>query len=144
MATQAPPPTPPMSDDHVHALAVAFQLKQADETTAAEARRAFLSFWESGAIHHFEVEETVVLPAYARHGAVDHPAIVKMLTEHVDLRRRAADTQADETPPLADLHELGERFEAHVWLEERSVIPLVMRTLPQDELAQLQAAVEAA
>ena len=133
-----------MSDDHVHALAVAEQLKQADETTAADARRAFLNFWARGAIHHFEVEETVVLPAYARHGAVDHPDVVRMLTEHIDLRRRAADILADETPSLADLHELGERFEAHVWLEERSVIPLVMRTLPQDELRELQAAVEAA
>ena len=133
-----------MSDDHVHALAVAEQLKQADEVTAADARRAFLDFWKSGAIHHFEVEETVVLPAYARHGAVDHPAVVKMLTEHIDLRRRAADIQADERPRLADLHELGKRFEAHVWLEEHDVIPLVMRTLSTDELVQLQAAVEAA
>jgi hypothetical protein len=85
-----------------------------------------------------------VLPFWARHGAVDHPAIVQMLTEHIDLRRRAADVAADEAPPLADLHELGERFERHVWLEERTVIPLVFATLPDDELLQLQVAVEAA
>ena len=133
-----------MSDDHVHALAVAEKLKQADEASAAAARIAFLEFWEHGAQHHFQVEETVVLPAWARRGAVDHPAIVQMLTEHIDLRRRAADVAADERPPLADLHELGQRFERHVWLEERRVIPLVFGTLPEDELLQLQAAVEAA
>jgi hypothetical protein len=133
-----------MSEDHVHALAVAEKLKPADEASAAAARSAFLEFWEQGAKHHFEVEETVVLPAWARHGAVDHPAIVQMVTEHIDLRRRAADVAADEKPPLADLHELGERFERPVWLEEETVIPLVFDTLPQDELPQLQAAVEAA
>jgi hypothetical protein len=85
-----------------------------------------------------------VLLAWARHGAVDHPAIVQMLTEHVDLRRRAADIAADERLPLADLHELGHRFERHVWLEERTVIPLVFDALPEDELLELQAAVEAA
>jgi hypothetical protein len=79
-----------MSDDHAHALAVAEKLKQADETSAAAARSAFLEFWEQGCKHHFQVEETVVLPAWARHGAVDPPAIVQMLTEHIDLRRRAA------------------------------------------------------
>ena len=50
-----------MSDDHVHALAVAEKLKQADEASAAAARIAFLEFWEHGAQHHFQVEETVVL-----------------------------------------------------------------------------------
>jgi hemerythrin-like domain-containing protein len=133
-----------MSDDHAHALAVAQKLKQAGETSAAAARSAFLEFWEQGGKHHFQVEETVVLPAWARHGAVDHQAIVQMLTEHIDLRRRAADVAADEEPPLADLHELGERFERHVWLEERAVIPLVFHTLPGEELLELQAAVEAA
>ena len=49
-----------------------------------------------------------------------------------------------ERPPLADLHELGKRFERHVWLEERTVIPLVFDTLPEDELLQLQGVVEAA
>ena len=133
-----------MSDAHVHALQVADQLKQADESSAAEARSAFLGFWKDGATRHFQIEETVVLPAYASHGAVDHPAVVKMLTEHVDLRCRAADIAADAAPPLADLHELGRRFEAHVWLEEQTVIPLIIRTLPPDELRELQAAVEAA
>jgi hypothetical protein len=92
-----------MSDDH--AMAVAEKLKQADETSAAAAPGAFLEFWEEGGKHHFQVEETVVLPAWARHGAVDHPAIVQMPTEQIDLRRRAADVAADDEPPLADLHE---------------------------------------
>jgi hypothetical protein len=131
-----------MSDDH--AMAVAEKLKQADETSAAAAPGAFLEFWEEGGKHHFQVEETVVLPAWARHGAVDHPAIVQMPTEQIDLRRRAADVAADEEPPLADLHELGERFERHVWLEERTVIPLVFHPLPGEKLLELQAAVEAA
>ena len=133
-----------MSDAHVHALQVADQLKQADKSSADKARSAFLGFWEDGAIRHFQIEETIVLPAYARHGAVDHPAVVKMLTEHIDLRRRAAGIATDVAPSLADLHELGERFEAHVWLEERTVIPLIQRTLPPDELLELQAAIQTA
>jgi hypothetical protein len=49
----------------------------------------FLAFFEREGGRQFRAEEELLLPAYARHGGCDRPEIVRVLTEHVDLRRRA-------------------------------------------------------
>jgi hypothetical protein len=88
----------PLSRQHHQGLFIALTLKRADPESAVEARRAFMEFWESDGREHFRIEEEVLLPAYARHGAHDHPAVVKVLTDHVDLRRRAGDLAATNVP----------------------------------------------
>ena len=45
-------------------------------------------------MRHFRAEEELLLPALGRHGEVDQPEIVRVLTEHVDLRRRAQELEA--------------------------------------------------
>jgi hemerythrin-like domain-containing protein len=131
-----------LSRDHHRGLFAAMKLKRADEETAAAAARdTFLEFWEGGGRHHFHVEEEVLLPAWARHGAADHPAVVQVLVEHVDLRRRSADVAATGSPPLGDLHELGERLERHIRHEERVLFPLIEQALSPDELVELAVAI---
>jgi hemerythrin-like domain-containing protein len=122
----------PLSRDHHHGLFAALKLKRG----AADAREAFLAFWEQEGSHHFAVEEELLLPAFARHASPDHAAIVRVLVEHVDLRRRAQDLARDAT----DLHELGTRLEAHIRHEENVLFPLIEQTLPDDDLAALGAA----
>jgi hypothetical protein len=63
----------PLSRQHHQGLFAALKLKRADAAGAAEARAAFVEFWEREGREHFRVEEEVLLPAYARHGAHDHP-----------------------------------------------------------------------
>lgn len=128
-----------LSRDHHQALFVAQRLTRATDGTAAEARAAFQAFWERER-DHFRLEEELLLPALARHVPADHEAIVRVLTEHVDLRRRAADTGDD---PAA-LRELGERFREHVRHEERTLFGLVEATLPAAELAEVGAALAGA
>jgi iron-sulfur cluster repair protein YtfE (RIC family) len=82
----------------------------------------------------------VLLPAYARHGAHDHPAVVRVLTDHVDLRRRAGDLAATESPEPETLHHLGERLEGHIRHEERVLFPLIEEALPDDELTRVMRA----
>jgi iron-sulfur cluster repair protein YtfE (RIC family) len=125
----------PLSRQHHQGLFVALRLKRAEPATAVAARRAFLDFWESEGREHFRIEEDLLLPAYARHGAHDHPAVVKVLTDHVDLRRRAADVAATESVDPELLHQLGERLERHIRHEERVLFPLIEEALPDDELA---------
>jgi iron-sulfur cluster repair protein YtfE (RIC family) len=132
----------PLSRDHHQGLFVALQLKRAKPETAARARQAFLSFFEREGARHFRTEEEVLLPAYARRGEPDQPAVVRVLVEHVDLRRRAQDLATSPEPDPAELHELGERLESHIRHAERVLFPMIEAALPMEELEQLATAVQ--
>jgi hemerythrin-like domain-containing protein len=110
----------------------------------ADARRAFLQFWHSEGEQHFRVEEEVLLPAYTRHRPPDETAVARILTEHVDLRRRAAELEACESPPITHVHELGERLAQHIRYEERVLFPAIEAALSDAELSELVRALEGA
>ena len=131
----------PLSRDHHHGLFAALKLTRATPADAAAARAAFLVFWQDEGRHHFAVEEEVLLPGFARHVAPDHHAIVRVLVEHVDLRRRAQALADTDAPALADLHELGARLRTHIRHEEDVLFPLIEASLPHDELVALGAAI---
>ena len=130
-------PLAPLSRQHHQGLAVALKLKRADASTAGTARAAFLDFWAAEGRGHFRLEEEILLPAYARHGEADHPAVVRVLVEHVDLRRRGQDLEVANEPVPEFLHDLGERLERHIRHEERVLFPLIEAALPEAELAQV-------
>jgi iron-sulfur cluster repair protein YtfE (RIC family) len=137
------PELTPLSHDHHHGLFAAMKLKRATGDTAADARDGFLAYWHSEGRTHFAIEEDLLLPAFARHAPADHEAIVRVLVEHVDLRRRGQDVETA-AATLEDLHELGGRLQAHIRHEENILFPLIESTLPHDELAALGAAIAAA
>ena len=80
------------------------------------------------------------LPAFARHGPADHEAVIRVLTEHVDLRRRAQDLAAGDER-VESLHELGTRLHAHIRPEENVLFGLIEHRLPDDELIALGEAI---
>jgi len=125
----------PLSQDHHRALVSAQRLRRATAQTAAEAARAFREHWETGERVHFRVEEEVLLPAFAAHADPGHPVVVRVLLDHVAIRRDVDRLAAG--VPLELLHDLGARLAAHVDLEERELFPLVEATLPEDALAAL-------
>jgi len=133
-----------LSRDHHHGLVVAQRLRRATPATADAAREAFLVFWADEGQGHFRAEEDLLLPALARHQPPTHDAIVRVLTDHVDVRRRAADLAADPAPTCDDLRELGDRLHAHIRHEERVLFPLIEAALATEELAALAMALEAA
>ena len=133
-----------LSRDHHHGLFVAQGLRRATTPDAAEARSAFLDFWRAEGNRHFQIEEDVLLPGFARRGPADHAAVVQVLVEHVDLRRRAQDLAGPGELPLEALHELGARLAGHIRHEEIVLFPLIERTLPERELADLGEAIAAA
>ena len=108
---------------HHQGLFVALRLRRATSASAADARRAIVEFWQTDGRQHFRVEDDLLLPAYARHRPADEPAVVRVLIEHVDLRRRAAELEAGGSPSLTDVHELGDRIEQHIRHEERVLFP---------------------
>jgi hemerythrin-like domain-containing protein len=132
----------PLSRDHHQGLFAALKLRRASTEDRDQARATFLAFWEDGR-RHFAIEEELLLPALARHVPCDHDAIVRVLTEHVDLRRRAQDVAAGEER-LEALNELGARLQAHIRHEEDVLFGLIEEALEPDELAALGAAIERA
>jgi hemerythrin-like domain-containing protein len=131
-----------LSRDHHHGLVVAQRLSRATDETADEARAAFLDFWRAEGRAHFRAEEEILLPSFARYGSATDDAVIRALTEHVDLRRRAADLAGDPATPLQVLHLLGKRLSGHIRHEERTLFPLIETTLPAEALAELAAALE--
>lgn len=129
-----------LSHQHHQGLFAALQLKRARHENAAQARTVFLEFFEREGARHFRAEEELLLPAFARHIEFDQPEIVRVLTEHVDLRRRALDLGANADPEPTELRELGERLESHIRFEERVLFPMIEKALPVDELERLGAA----
>ena len=126
-----------LSHQHHQGLFAALKLKRAQRATALEARTAFLDFFEREGASHFRAEEDLLLPAFARHTQPDDPLIIRVLTDHVDLRRRALDLEVDTDPAPAALHELGERLESHIRFEERILFPKLEQTLPVEQLERL-------
>lgn len=129
-----------LSHQHHQGLFAALQLKRARQDSAAEARSVFLNFFDREGAPHFRAEEELLLPAFARHSEPDQPEIVRVLTEHIDLRSRALDLEASPNPDPAELRELGERLESHIRFEERVLFPMIEEALPVDELERLGAA----
>lgn len=127
----------PLSHQHHQGLYVALKLRRADRAMAREARDAFLEFWNREGREHFRLEEEALLPAFARHAEHDHPAVVQVLVEHVDLRRRGADVADASEPDPEVLRDLGERLERHIRHEERVLFPLIEQAVPVEELERL-------
>ena len=125
----------PLSRDHHHALVIAQRLRRATAETATETAGAFLSHWDAEEKLHFRLEEELLLPAYAAHGECDHPAITRMLLDHMLIRRDAVRLAG--MPSLELLHDLGARLADHVQLEEHEVFPLIEATIPEPDLQVL-------
>lgn len=127
----------PLSREHHQALALALRLRRCSADDVAGLRGDAAAFWETEARAHFRAEEEELLPAAAPHVPPDDPDVVRVLVEHVRLRRafqRAGDADADA------LRALGALLHDHVRHEERVLFPRIEAALPADELAALGAA----
>ena len=126
-----------LSRDHHLALVVAQKLERATVDTAPMARQAFLSYWAGEGRHHLRSEDEVLLPASARYIDARDERVVRVLVDHVDLRRRAADLETGTDLPLHQIRALGELLRSHVRHEERVLFPLIEQAVPEPELAAL-------
>jgi iron-sulfur cluster repair protein YtfE (RIC family) len=124
-----------LSHDHHQVLVIAQQLRRATAESTSELAGVFQAAWESEEKQHFRLEEELLLPAYATHGDPAHPVVMRMLQDHMVIRREA-DRLARE-PSLELLHDLGNRLAEHVHLEERELFPLIETTIPESELRAL-------
>jgi hypothetical protein len=120
------------------------RLRRATAANLSDARAAFLAFWDRAGLHHFRVEEEVLLPAFARWGDAYDPLVARTVRDHVEIRADVAALRTARQPSIAALHGLDERLAEHVRMEERELFPMIERTVPAAELATLADQVEQA
>jgi len=132
-----------LSRDHHQALFQAMRLKRATEDTAGDVLGDFLDFWFSVGHLHFRAEEEVLLPAYSAYADASREEVVRVLVDHIEIRRAAHELGAlTDDPEPERLKALGERLDAHVRHEERVLFPLIEDALPDDELVRVARGVE--
>jgi hemerythrin-like domain-containing protein len=128
-----------LSSDHHHGLVQARRLVNAT-TGSVSVAQDFLTFFREETNRHFREEEEVLLPAFARYGDVNDPALIKVLVEHVLLRTLVSDLiqqVGNGSPAMETMHELGAMLQLHIRFEENVLFPLIERTMPDDALHRL-------
>lgn len=133
-----------LSRDHHQALFVASRLTRAEADGAAAVRERFLDYWNPDGRRHFQLEEELLLPAYAAYGDARHPLVLRVLGDHVAIRAQAARVAKRPQSTLPELHALGTALQQHVRLEERELFPMIENAMPADELLELAQTLERA
>jgi len=133
-----------LSRDHHRALEAALKLRRATNADSQQVTADFLAFWRDHGALHFRVEEDVMLPGAAHRIAPTDPAVVRVLTDHVEIRRRALDLEAGGSVDAETLNALGETLSAHVRHEERVLFPMIEEALSDEELARLAQGIDEA
>lgn len=146
-----------LSSDHQQGLVHARRLVKAatgvmegaagSTATAAETAQAFLAFWAEHTNHHFREEEEVLLPVFARYGDPSVPPVVRMLVEHVQIRKLVGDlarqmADAGITSPDT-MRALGTLLRDHIRHEEDVLFPLIEGAVPSEILLELPQAFSA-
>lgn len=131
----------PLSREHLTALLVAKELREADDLD--EATQVFLGFWQDDGQRHFRVEEEVLLPTWAAHAEFDRSGVSRMLDEHLAIRREALLLGSGKLS-LEEVRKLGVLLHDHVRFEERRLFPIVEDALDDENLGLLAEAIEAA
>ena len=126
-----------LSREHHVALELALRLQRATAADAETVTEATLDFLRREGREHFRLEEELLLPAFARHAGADDADIVRVLVEHVDIRRRIADLETSGRVDVAALNALGKSLRGHVRHEERTLFRRIEEALEPEELATL-------
>ena len=131
----------PLSHDHHQALFVALKLKR-DGDAAAVA--GFLEFFDGEGERHFQIEESILLPAWIEGDeAADADLARRVLAEHLQLRTMVVRLREGRAKD-SDARELGEALEGHVRFEERELFPLIEAGLEPAAISELGRRIAAA
>jgi hemerythrin-like domain-containing protein len=147
-----------LSSDHHQGLVQARRLVQAAEGTSSrsaeeddvarltQVARGFLAFWSDHTTGHFREEEEVLLPAFARYGDPYLEPVVRVLVEHIKIRRLVDDLQdqvEQDAPSVETMRAIGEMLREHIRHEENTLFPLIESVMPEEALSELPARIAA-
>ena len=106
----------------------------------------FILFWAEHTRPHFREEEEVLLPAFAGYGDPAGEPVVRMLVDHVHIRKQVADLHSQVErgqPSTKTMRTIGEMLRAHIRHEEDVVFPLIEEVMPEEALQELSGKLDA-
>lgn len=133
----------PISREHHHTLFVAKEVKDLADTEVDKAREILVEYWQAEGSPHFRIEEEVLLPGSNVGGPAEDADVARMLSEHLEIRRRMARVEAGEGD-IAELKETAAMMRDHCRFEERELFPRIESQMSEEELIPLGEAVIAA
>jgi hemerythrin-like domain-containing protein len=129
-----------LSVEHRDGLIVARHLRRgaAGEEPLGAAVEGLQKAWREQIGPHFQDEEEILLPAYARVVGEGDPLVARVLAEHLALRDQISELERAAAEDLRSLAlGVGTALEAHIRFEERVLFPAIERALAGEPLALL-------
>lgn len=133
----------PISREHHHTLFVAKEINDLDDSRVDEARSILVEYWQTEGAPHFRIEEEVLLPGSNVGGPAEDPEVARMLSDHLEIRRRMAGIEAG-GGDMAEIKTVAGMMRDHCRFEERELFPRIEREMSEKELIPLGEAIVAA
>src|ERR1700730_18996887 len=126
----------PLSHEHHDALMLAWRLRTGNLSKREPELRAkhVSAFFEYRLINHMRIEEQLLFPACRAVLGVEASLIDVLLSDHRELRAKAAAIKAGAHDQLASF---GDVLELHIRSEERQLFVLAEKRMNPPEMAEL-------
>lgn len=134
------PELQPLSREHRDALIVSRRLRRGAEgkESLAEAVAAFRAAWGGPLAEHFREEEEILLPPLAGLAGRDDPHITRVLSEHAEVARLAAELEGAAGEQIRTVAaRLGRLLDDHIRFEERVLFPRIEASFSPELLASV-------
>ncbi|HKJ66944.1 MAG TPA: hemerythrin domain-containing protein [bacterium] len=119
----------PLSDEHHQGLIWSKRFREMPSDMSADETRdlvnEFMPVWHSEINPHFQKEEQLLLPLFARTGVSLPDSVPEMLEQHIFIRRDVLLLR--DSPGVEIMVRLGSLLQDHIRLEERDVFPFIER-----------------
>jgi hypothetical protein len=123
----------PLSREHHQALLLCWKFRQGFNKGVEPERMMKYAgwFWNQYLEPHFKAEETVFFPILPK----DHPAIIKALKQHKDLKAMFNSSDAD---MAYNLRQIAFELEQHIRFEERDLFNEIQAAASPEQLEELK------
>jgi iron-sulfur cluster repair protein YtfE (RIC family) len=132
-----------ISHDHYHGLQLAQLIKKNSPKfknlpNDLEGKKNYtITFYENDLLHHFYLEENIILPAVKGRNKEIDKLFEEMIVEHKNIER-AVESLKENTDIEDKLNEIGLMLQDHIRKEEKILFEKIQDELSEDELQKLE------
>jgi len=132
-----------ISHDHYHGLQLAQLIKKNSPKfknlpNDLEGKKNYtITFYENDLLHHFYLEENIILPAVKGRNKEIDKLFEEMIVEHKNIER-TVESLKENTDIEDKLDEIGLMLQDHIRKEEKILFEKIQDELSEDELQKLE------
>lgn len=132
-----------ISHDHYHGLQLAQLIKKNSPKfknlpNDLEGKKNYtITFYENDLLHHFYLEENIILPAVKGRNKEIDKLFEEMIVEHKNIER-TVESLKENTDIEDKLNEIGLMLQDHIRKEEKILFEKIQDELSEDELQKLE------